>query len=465
MNTPLLTVYITNYNYGRYIKQAIESVLHQTFQDFELYIIDDGSTDDSRAIIETYSTHPQVKIIYQHNKGLNITNNIALRVSAGKYIIRLDADDYLHNDALEQMVSRIETNENIALVFPDYFIVDDNNHKTGVVRRMNFEKDVSLMDLPAHGACTLIRKDILVSIGGYDERYSCQDGYDLWIKLINNYKVSNINKPLFYYRRHQQNLTNNENRILKTRLNIKSDFCKTNNINIPSAIAVIPVRNQFIDGENLPLTKIGDQTILQRITKAALAAKHLQHVVITSADAEIKEYFQSHLTGLSQRLSFVERPIQFARLNETLSKTLLHVLSAENFSGIKAEAILTLAIEFPFITGDTIDDALNTLSIFHADSLISVRSDTKIYYQHVGNGLKPILGQEKFTQFEREALYKAVGGITVSTIDGFKRSGSMLNGKVGHIVIDTQQAMSVSNAFELKLASLLIKEENALVIN
>ena len=101
--SPLISVYITNYNYERFIKKAIDSVLAQSFSDFELLIIDDGSTDDSKKIIESYSSNFKIKIIYQHNKGLNVTNNIAARAAAGKYIIRLDADDYFATNALEKM--------------------------------------------------------------------------------------------------------------------------------------------------------------------------------------------------------------------------------------------------------------------------------------------------------------------------------------------------------------------------
>ena len=73
----LVTVYITNFNYGKFIKQAIESVLMQTEQSFELIIIDDGSTDNSKEIIEKYKDLKNIRIVYQKNKGLNVTNNIA----------------------------------------------------------------------------------------------------------------------------------------------------------------------------------------------------------------------------------------------------------------------------------------------------------------------------------------------------------------------------------------------------
>ena len=87
---PLVTVYITSHNYGKYIQQSVDSVLSQTFTDFELLIIDDGSTDNSRELIEHYREIENVKIIFQQNKGLNITNNIALRAAKGKYIMRLE---------------------------------------------------------------------------------------------------------------------------------------------------------------------------------------------------------------------------------------------------------------------------------------------------------------------------------------------------------------------------------------
>ncbi len=106
---PLVSVYITNYNYEKFIRTSIASVFQQTLQDFELLIIDDGSTDNSKAIIEEYRDHPKVTIIYQKNKGLNVTNNIAMRASRGKYIMRLDADDFLEPEALGVMYNVLES--------------------------------------------------------------------------------------------------------------------------------------------------------------------------------------------------------------------------------------------------------------------------------------------------------------------------------------------------------------------
>ncbi|SVD69001.1 uncharacterized protein METZ01_LOCUS421855, partial [marine metagenome] len=125
---PLVTVYITNYNYFQYLKKAIESVLAQTFDDLELIIIDDGSDDGSRSIIEEYTNRKSVISVFQQNKGLNASNNVALKMARGKYIMRLDADDYLAPQALEVLVSEIERDSETAMVFPDYYLVDSNGN-------------------------------------------------------------------------------------------------------------------------------------------------------------------------------------------------------------------------------------------------------------------------------------------------------------------------------------------------
>ncbi len=233
MGSGKVTVYITNYNYGEYIEQSIQSILDQTYKNFELLIIDDGSTDDSKNVIEKFRDINNVRIIYQKNKGLNITNNIAMRLAKGDYLVRLDADDYVIPEFLEIMVDKIEADPNIGLVFPDYYYVNAIGEVTGVERRFNFEEEVSLYDLPAHGACTLIRLEFLKDLGGYNESFACQDGYDLWLKFINSFDVVNVNKPLFYYRRHGSNLTNNEDRILNTRKAIKKTYLQNQMKQVP----------------------------------------------------------------------------------------------------------------------------------------------------------------------------------------------------------------------------------------
>lgn len=100
-----VTVYIPTYNYAHYVDKAVQSVLKQTMQDWELIIINDGSTDNTIDVLNRYKNNQKIRIIDQENKGLNVTNNIALRLSNGQYVMRLDADDYLDENALLVMSS------------------------------------------------------------------------------------------------------------------------------------------------------------------------------------------------------------------------------------------------------------------------------------------------------------------------------------------------------------------------
>ena len=133
--TPKITVYMPNYNYGGFIEQAIESVKNQVFKDWELIIIDDGSNDESSSILEHYSDDERITIVYQENRGLNTTNNVAIRLSRGKYIVRLDADDFLDESFLLVLSAVLDEKKEVGLVFADYHHVDTEGNILETVRR------------------------------------------------------------------------------------------------------------------------------------------------------------------------------------------------------------------------------------------------------------------------------------------------------------------------------------------
>ena len=132
---PKITVYMPNYNYSDYIEQAVNSIKKQVFKDWELIIIDDGSTDDSLKILEKYSGDEKITVIKQKNQGLNITNNVAIRLARGNYIVRVDADDYVDENFLTVLSSVLDDKPDIGLVFPDYHHVDLEGNIIETIRR------------------------------------------------------------------------------------------------------------------------------------------------------------------------------------------------------------------------------------------------------------------------------------------------------------------------------------------
>lgn len=451
MEHPRVTVYITNYNYEDYIQQSIESVLSQTLQNFELLIIDDGSEDRSKDIIEEYRNHPQVSIIYQKNKGLNITNNIAMRAAKGTYLMRLDADDFLEPEAIQVMSDILENDPALGLVFPDYYYVDAAGLRIGAERRHNFEKEVSLYDQPAHGACTMIRLSFLKTLGGYNESFTCQDGYDLWLKFITHHKVTNINQPLFSYRRHGNNLTTNEEKILNTRKKIKELFVEEHMYSL-STLAVIPARSTVVGGVNWPLHQIGHESILERKVAACCQAQKIKTTVVSSSDEEILDDCRRWIDRYENAF-VIERPRAFAQTNESLTRTIEQALSFVEKRNTEVEAVMTVSLEYPFTNADVMDDAINTLVLFNSDAVLSVRPDNQTYYQHTGHSLEPILDQEKFTKLEREAIYKGAGGIVASTVENFRKHQRLASGKISHVVVDQKTALGVFSELDFKLIS------------
>ncbi len=276
----LISVYITNFNYGKFIKQAIESVLKQTYQNYELIIIDDGSSDNSKEIIKEYISQKKIRVIFQSNMGLNASNNVAIRASKGNFILRLDADDYLDKNALLLLYNDIKRSKKIALTFSDYFTVDVNGKILKFDRRHDFSKKKLLLDKPAHGACSLIRKQALIQVGGYSEEIKCQDGWDIWLKITNLYDVSNVNLPLFFYRKHGKNLTNNSQKLFKARKKIYSDIVKSKKQKLPNTIAIIPVRGSKINHKENILKKLGDKPIICWTIDEVLKSKKIFEILL-----------------------------------------------------------------------------------------------------------------------------------------------------------------------------------------
>ena len=451
MKSPLVTVYITNHNYGRYIRQAIDSVLGQTFRDYELIVIDDGSTDDSRAIIESYTSDPRIQIIYQQKRGLNRTNNIAMRAARGRYLMRLDADDYLDPHALELLSAKLEKDPQLGLVFPDYYLVDADGRVTGLERRHDFSREVSVFDQPAHGACTMIRRAFLQAVGGYDERFTCQDGYDLWIKFVSRYKVANINLPLFYYRQHGSSLTRNEGRILETRAAIKRAHVRGHRIQLSAAV-LLAVRGATDDGYPVAMEELGrDRRVVDWSIEAALAAKSVNRIVVTSSDADVLSYARQRY-GRRRRVVIIPRPPELARLNVDLDATVRFLLRHPKAPFRGVDACVLMSCEYPFVSGRQVDEAVDTMELFDVNAVVSVRPETGMFYTHDGSGLQPLAQRDRVTRLEREAWYRYAGGLTAYRIGALRKGLRGARLRRSHVVVDPQGALGIHSSFELAVA-------------
>ena len=209
---PLVSVIITNYNYGQYIKEALDSVVAQTYKNIELIVIDDGSTDDSVEIIDQFKKdHPSAVVIKQKNKGVVFARNKGLEKLKGDYLVFLDSDDKLPNNYIEVLVNKAET-EQADVVYTDLQRFDGENE---VIEYPEFSLDIIKNTNIAH-ASSLIRVKSIKS-HRFDEHLNKRSHEDwdfmLGLALMRN-KFSKSNDVKLNYRAHGQSRSTTSGELL-----------------------------------------------------------------------------------------------------------------------------------------------------------------------------------------------------------------------------------------------------------
>jgi len=210
MSIPAISVLMPVYNTEKYLAEAIESILGQTFKDFELIIIDDGSTDNSLSIIEKYAKiDSRIKFISRDNKGLISTLNQGIELSQGKYIARMDADDISLPNRFDIQYEFLESRPEYVVVGSRIMLIDSDNDSLCAMGELFSHEDIDFSHIHnlTSGAVivhptAMIRRDSLVAIGGYRERYKHAEDIDVWLRLGEVGKLCNLNKILLRYRQH-----------------------------------------------------------------------------------------------------------------------------------------------------------------------------------------------------------------------------------------------------------------------
>tara|TARA_B100001964_G_scaffold245293_1_gene331313 strand:- start:1854 stop:3137 length:1284 start_codon:yes stop_codon:yes gene_type:complete len=422
--------------------------------DWELIVIDDGSTDNTKETIREYKTHPKIRIIEQENKGLNVTNNIALRLSNGKYIIRLDADDYFDENILTVLSSVLDTKSEVSLVYPDYYHVNVDDEVIEVVRKKKIGEEVDLLDLHAHGACTMIRKECLLEIGGYEEDFSCQDSYDIWLKFINIYKPYNVNIPLFYYRQHPKSLTKKQEKILDTRRRIKEKFVKKyKNGEKLKVLGIVPVVGTSIYPYGDPFIEINSKPLIWYTLNEVKNSKKLDRIVVSSYDDKVLEY-SDQFPGIQS----LKRPKELAKAHSSMQEVAVHVINhLRDSSDYYPDAVCILSITAPLRKYKHIDKAIDTLIIFDVDSVISIQEELSYCYFHRRNGLTPVSNSKRHLRIERNAIYKENGAVYLSRTN-ILEGGELLGNRISHIAMLPEESIKINNNFDIWLAEKIIAE-------
>ena len=224
---PKVSVVIPTYNRAHLICETIDSILAQTYKDYEIIVVDDGSTDNTQEVLKRYGD--KVRYFYQQNQGQASAWNFAVRQSSGEYIALLDSDDLWLPQKLEWQTEVLDKNPEIGFVCSEIYAFRENgtiaHWKKEKSKKENFESmfEGNFIINPT----VLMRKRCFEDVGGFDVKLRTTQDYDLWLRLTRKYKFLYMNIPLVKYRLHSQNLHKNLKQKLKDHLFI---FSKEENV-------------------------------------------------------------------------------------------------------------------------------------------------------------------------------------------------------------------------------------------
>jgi glycosyltransferase involved in cell wall biosynthesis len=213
---PKVSVLMPVYNGKRYLREAIDSILNQTFRDFELLIVDDGSTDGSPDIVSSYAD-PRIRLIANPtNQGLMVVLNQGNRLAQAEYIARMDCDDISLPQRLAKQVEYLDRHPDIAIVGAQCIYIDTNGQIFPPQFVFRCAKEPSSIRWTASYECPFVhplvmyRKQVVWDkLGGYDEKISFAEDFELWLRLLrNNYQGANIDETLLKYRIHPNSMMN-----------------------------------------------------------------------------------------------------------------------------------------------------------------------------------------------------------------------------------------------------------------
>lgn len=214
---PKISVIIPTYNHVLHLGQAIDSVLDQTYGNYEIIVVDDGSTDNTRHLVEGYGD--SARYIYQENRGLAGARNTGIRSARGIFMAFLDADDYFEKDNLEKKIPFLESHPEIDWVYSDWDYLDEDNHflERGSIKWSYRDKKLKsalfeelLYNRNFISPCTVVvKKSVMEAVGYFDPDVVCQEDWDLWLRLSLKYPSHYIDEVLVHVVGHPDSLSKN----------------------------------------------------------------------------------------------------------------------------------------------------------------------------------------------------------------------------------------------------------------
>ena len=232
---PQVSVLMSVYNGERHIAKSIDSVLSQTYEDFEFIVMNDGSTDNTQQIISSYDDSRIRVISQQGNIGLPPTLNRGLFIAKGEFIARIDADDICLSERLSEQVGFLNSNRDVAVVGCNAVVIGENGERIGKTRFPTEQNGLLrkmkklISPFPHSSAC--FRRKVALDLNGYNIRFLRGQDFDLWLRMMQYFKIACIKEPLILLRKSPDSISCSGDASLSTRMGIIAliDYYRRNN--------------------------------------------------------------------------------------------------------------------------------------------------------------------------------------------------------------------------------------------
>jgi glycosyltransferase involved in cell wall biosynthesis len=212
---PLISVLISVYNGEQTIRETIQSILNQTFEDFEIIVINDGSTDLTLEVLNSIPD-PRIKVFSYPNAGLNASRNRGISHASGEYVSFIDADDLWTPDKLEGQLKALQENTDAAIAYSWTDYIDENSQFLRLGPHYSFTGDVFakllLADFIGSGSNPLIRKSTFAEVGNFDESIKGGQDWDMWLRLAKRYPFAVVPSVQILYRQYATSWSANAKR-------------------------------------------------------------------------------------------------------------------------------------------------------------------------------------------------------------------------------------------------------------
>lgn len=205
MTDPLVSVVIPTYNYGHFIDEAVQSVLNQSFRDFEIIVVDDGSTDNTNALLARHSEH--IRYVRQTNSGVSAARNRGIKEARGKFIAFLDADDYWLPEKLLEQLKVFDDHPDVGMVYSLFYFFESETHsiigyKPIIECHRGFVLKEMFVSCMVGSPTPLIKRKVFDEVGPFKEELRGTEDYEMWLRICAHYKLDFVPKYLAMYRVH-----------------------------------------------------------------------------------------------------------------------------------------------------------------------------------------------------------------------------------------------------------------------